>query len=161
MIKELRGPVMALMTAAALVMGANVASAAGGHTTFKATFSGTAQLTSPTTALFVGAGSATQMGRVTTSGDALVTGSSDACAGGLANINTETLTNNDGDTVTFTSDDVGCPTGPGQYHGFGHWTVTGGTGRFTGATGEGSFDGHSDFNVGTFTITLTGSLVMP
>ena len=31
----------------------------------------------------------------------------------------------------------------------------------TGATGEGSFDGHSDFNVGTFTITLTGSLVMP
>jgi hypothetical protein len=161
MIEGLRAPAMALIAAGSLVLGANAASAASGHATFKTTFSGSAQLTSETTASFVGAGSATRMGRITNDGQVVVTGPSDMCSGGLANINTETLTNNDGDTVTITSDEVACPTGPGQYHGTGQWTVTGGTGRFSGATGQGSLDGDSDFSAGTFSITLIGTLVVP
>ncbi len=88
-----------------------------------------------------------------------MTGTDEAtCPGGLTNINTETLTNNDGESITIASDDVGCPEGLYQFHGIGNWTVTGGTGRFSGTTGHGSFDGHSDFIKGTFTITLAGTL---
>jgi hypothetical protein len=36
---------------------------------------------------------------------------------------------------------VGCPVSPYEFHGSGHWTVTGGTGRFAGVTGSGSADG--------------------
>jgi hypothetical protein len=139
------------------------ASAATHPLPFRATFSGTAQLTSPTSASFAGNGSATHLGRVTTVGNAVVTGLTNTiCPAGFANtnVNTETLTAANGDTLTIASDDEGCPTGPGQYHGTGHWTVTGGTGRFSGATGDGSFDGHSDFGAGTFAIDLTGTLVL-
>jgi hypothetical protein len=36
--------------------------------------------------------------------------------------------------------------------------VTGGTGRFAGATGAGAADGGADFDAGTFTTNLTGTL---
>ena len=56
---------------------------------------------------------------------------------------------------------MACPNSPGKYHGTGHWAVTGATGRFHAAAGQGSFDGNSDFNAGTFTMTLTGTLALP
>ena len=36
--------------------------------------------------------------------------------------------------------------------------MTGGTGRFSGATGSGTGDTHVDLNVGTFTKALTGTI---
>ena len=99
------------------------------------------------------------MGRIVTVGHALVTGFDNTnCAGGVANTNVETLTAANGDTLTITSADVACPTGPGEYHGTGHWVVTGGTGRFSDARGDGSLDGISDFGAGTFVVCLTGAV---
>jgi hypothetical protein len=130
---------------------------------FRASFSGTASFVDGNPA-FSGSGIATQLGAITTDGHVEITGVVDSpCANGVANINTEVLTAADGDTLTIVSDDVACPVDPGQprYHGTGSWHVTGGTGRFAGASGNGSFDGHSDFAAGTFDITLTGALTQP
>jgi hypothetical protein len=154
---------VALMAATALLLGTNIASAAGKQGSFKANFAGTASFDPGTnTATFVGGGVATRMGRIATQGHADITGPDNSCTDGIANINTETLTDSDGETLTITSQDVACPTNPEhtKYHGTGHWTVTGGTGRFDGATGQGSLDGSLDFGAGTFTVTLTGTLVL-
>src|SRR5947199_206208 len=76
-----------------------------------------------TSVSFVGAGTATHLGHVTTVGAVVFTGADSTCPGRIANVNTETLTDDDGDTLTITSQDVGCPIGPGQFHGTGEWTV--------------------------------------
>jgi hypothetical protein len=128
---------------------------------FTATFSGTAILTSPTSATFSGKGIATHMGASTNAAYSVVTGPSDVCPNGLANNHYETLTAADGDTLSLLSSDVGCPMGAGQFHGIGHWVVTGGTGLFSGASGQGSFDGHSDFNLQVFNLQLTGTISIP
>jgi hypothetical protein len=156
--KELRLSAATLLALGTLGLGAISASAANQQVPLKATFAGSAQRTSQTTVAFSGTGNATQMGRITTDGHVDITGSDSSCQGGVANVNVETLTGANGDKLTISSQDVACPTGPGQYHGTGKWTVTGGTGKFSDATGQGSFDGHSDFNAGTFTTTLTGAL---
>jgi hypothetical protein len=149
------------VAAAALVLGGHAAFAAAGQHSFSATFAGSAAFTSQTTTSFNGSGTATRMGRITNVGGAAISGPDSSCPGGIANVNTETLTNNDGDTLTIASQDVSCPNSPGKYHGTGRWTVTRATGRFQGASGQGSLDGNADFNAGTFTITLTGTLALP
>ena len=59
----------------------------------------------------------------------------------------------------LTSYNVACPTGPLVFHGTGHWVVTGGTGRFSGATGQGTDAGTGDFTQGgEFTLQLTGTI---
>ena len=125
---------------------------------FKADFSGSAVLTSPTTIVFAGSGNASHLGRISNTGNVLVTGPDGSCSGGVTAVNTETLTAANGDTLTVTSHDVTCLTGPAQYHGTGQWTVTGGTGRFSGAAGGGTFDGIADLAAQTFTIVLAGTL---
>jgi len=85
-----------------------------------------------------------------------------SCPGGFANKNVETLTAANGDKLMLTGPhDVGCPIRPGVVHGTGDWTVTGGTGRFAGATGQGTFDGGANFNTGTFSFQLTGTISAP
>ncbi len=100
---------------------------------FSASYSGTAVLTSPTSATFSGKGIATYLGASTNEGDSVVTGPDSSCPGGLANDHYETLTAANGDTLSLISYDVACPIEPGPFHGTGHWVVTGGTGRFSGA----------------------------
>jgi hypothetical protein len=46
------------------------------------------------------------------------------------------------------------------YHGTGHWEVTGGTGRFLGATGQGTIEGDADFNQGRFVIAMVGTVML-
>ena len=139
----------------------SVAAASTQQVPFSASYSGTAILTSPTSATFSGTGTATYLGASTNEGDGVVTGPDSSCPGGLANNHYETLTAANGDTLSLISYDVGCPIGPGQFHGIGHWVVTGGTGRFSGATGQGSFDGHSDFNLQVFALQLKGTISAP
>jgi hypothetical protein len=160
MVTTLRRSALVLLAAGSMLLSATSLVAASGQAPFKATFFGTAQIASDgMSATFQGAGSSTRLGRITTIGDTVVTGTDDVtCPGGLKNTNTETLTDNDGDSITISSDDVGCPEGYYRFHGIGHWHVAAGTGRFAGTIGQGSFDGHSDFPAGTFTITLTGTL---
>jgi hypothetical protein len=147
----------AMLAAGLLVLGVQSASAASSHPSFKATFSGAIGVNADGTISFVGSGSATHMGHITNQGTIIITGDS-SCPGGKINTNTEVLTDNDGNTLTITSQDVGCPISPGLFHGTGDWTVTGGTGRYTGANGSGTTDGYTDFNAGTFSMTLIGTL---
>jgi hypothetical protein len=153
--------VVTLLATVPLMLGLRPAFAGDGQLPFKASYSGSATFTSPTTVSFDGSGHATQMGRITNAGTIDLTGPDGSCSGGIANVNTETLTDNHGDTLTIVSQDVSCPTGPGQFRGTGQWTVTGGTGRFAGATGQGSADGGADFTAGTFTMSLDGTVVLP
>jgi len=137
-------------------------SAAGTHQIpFSGSYSGTAALTSATTATFRGTGVSSQLGSGTSEGDSVVTVPDSSCPGGLANDNHETLTAANGDTLILVSSDVACPISPLAFHGTGHWIVTGGTGRFSGACGQGTFDGHSDFNQGVFSFQLTGTISAP
>jgi len=161
---EHRGPlrlVMPVIVAGLLLVAAHPASAAGGGVPFKARFIGASAFTSPTTVSMVGSGIASHMGRITNVGQVVVTGPDGSCPGGIANVNTETLTAADGSTLTIASQDVGCPTGPGQFRGAGTWTVTGGTGRFAGTTGSGSTTGGSNFATGTFDLTMAGAISVP
>ena len=161
-----------LTAVATLVLGATSASAADQGVPLKVQFAGSAAFSGPSSTSFVGSGNASLMGHIATRGDAQITCfppdpssracvSPDDCPGGVPNVNTETLAAASGDTLTIKSLDIACPIGPAgsnQYHGTGQWTVQGGTGRFANATGRGSFDGHSDFNAGTFAATLTGTI---
>jgi hypothetical protein len=150
-----------LIALGAMGIRARSVAAAGAQVPIYGSYSGTAILTSPTSATFSGKGIATQLGSSTNEAYSVVTGPDSRCPGGLANDHHETLTAADGDKLMLISYDVGCPMGPGMFHGIGHWVVTGGTGRFSGATGQGSFDGHSDFNQGVFSLQLTGTISVP
>jgi hypothetical protein len=77
---------------------------------------------------------------------------------GIPNVHSETLTAANGDELVLRMVNVGCPTGPFTFHGTGHWTVVGGTGRFQGVTGQGTNEGDADFETNTFALTMTGTL---
>jgi hypothetical protein len=143
------------------MLGVRPAFAGDGSVPFKASYSGSAAFTSQTTVSFNGSGNATHMGRITNVGAVNLTGPDASCEGGIANVNTELLTDEHGDTLTIVSQDVSCPTGPGVFNGTGRWTVAGGTGRYAGATGTGSAGGGADFNTGTFTMSLDGTVHLP
>ncbi|MDP9340711.1 MAG: hypothetical protein M3Q23_01110 [Actinomycetota bacterium] len=143
-------------------MGANSAYAAGIQVPFRGSYSGMAVTDfSSGTVDFSGTGISTQLGLSANEGHLQVTGPDSSCAGGLANVRNETLTAANGDLLMLTSHDVACPIGPLVFHGTGHWVVTGGTGRFSGATGQGTTDGTGDFMQGVFTLQLTGTISAP
>ena len=151
-----------LIVGSALGIRAIPVSAASVHgVPFGGSYSGTAAFTSATTITFSGTGVATYLGRGANEGHVIVTGQDSSCPGGIANVNDETLTAANGDTLLLTSYDVACPTSPGVLHGTGHWVVTGGTGNFSGASGQGTIEGHSDFNQGVFAFRLTGTISAP
>src|SRR4051794_36787245 len=159
--RKLRLLVAVLIALGTIGLSASAASAANVQVPFHASYSGRADFTSDTTVLFQGTGIATHLGRSTNEGHILITGPGSGCPGGLANTNIETLTAANGDVLTLTSYDVACPIGQLVFQGTGHWIVTGGTGRFSGATGQGTIDGGSDFNQHQFHIELTGTISAP
>ena len=155
---------LVILLAAALTVGLialTSATASNGQVPFKALLSGTAAFASPTTVEFHGVGHATHLGRFVGSGVANLeppTGSCPGGAPGIPNVHTETLTAANGDALVIRMVNVGCPTGPFTFHGTGHWTVLGGTGRFQGVTGHGVNEGDADFETTTFALSLTGTL---
>ena len=158
--------VVMLIAMGTIGIGANSASAAAGHQVpFRASYSGAATFNSATgTALFTGTGIASHLGRSTNVNNITVLSGPVSCPGGFANKNVETLTAANGDTLELRGPhDVGCPTptDPNVVHGTGDWTVTGGTGRFAGATGQGIFVGGADFTKHTFSFQLTGTISAP
>jgi hypothetical protein len=150
-----------------MLAGAHLASADGEQVPFAGSYSGSVAVdfvAGP--AILNGSGKATLLGRISNNGvvQIVVPAPAGSCDGGLAAVNTETLTAADGDTLVLTVyDDVSCPTDPSglRFHGTGHWQLTGGTGRFGGATGQGTFDGHADFDQGVFRFDLTGTISVP
>jgi hypothetical protein len=159
MTRKSRMLVTMLMALGTIGTGARSAHAAGAQVPFGGAYAGTLAFTSPTTAALSGTGIATYLGPSTNQG--LVTMEGPASCGGFAVINNETLTAPNGDALSITIHDVSCPISPGVYHGTGTYVVTGGTGRFSGATGQGSFDGRGDFNHGQFAFVLTGTVSAP
>lgn len=159
MIRSTRLLAFMAATVAAVAIG-TVSAAASSSVPFKVSIAGSAAFTSATTVEFDGSGTARLMGAVTNEGTIQITGQDSNCPGGVANVNTEVLTAANGDTLTLTSQDVSCPTGPGTFQGSGSWHVSGGTGRFQGATGSGTGTGSGDFNVGRFQNTFTGTITL-
>jgi hypothetical protein len=149
-----------LIAVAVLGLGASPA-AAKNAVPFSASFAGAA-IAAPdfSSVTFSGSGHATQLGVSTSAGYLVLTAAPSPCAGGVPNDQYETFTAANGDTLSIISTDVGCPVDATgfRFHGTGNWTVTGGTGRFSDATGSGTLEGHADFLAGTFSFDLTGSI---
>jgi len=126
---------------------------------FKAHFSGSLSFTDESHIQLTGTDKgASHLGRSTSSSTVAIVGPS-ACEGGFAVQSVETLTAANGDQLTWTVDDEACPTATsGVFRIFGAYTVVGGTGRFAGATGQGTIDCLGDFVNRTFDFTVTGTI---
>lgn len=137
------------------------AAGASQELSFSAAWTTKVKVTRPNVFTFSpGHGTSNVMGTITTHGQAVATGVSADCAGGLVNTDTQNLVAADG-TLTLTSNDVGCFTGPGTLHGTGTWTVTAATGRYAGAVGQGWIDGRVNLVTKRAVITAGGELVLP
>jgi hypothetical protein len=148
-------------TVAAIALGNTPVASAITGAPFTAELSGHAAITGLTTFAFTGQGTASYLGPVTDVGKLTVTGLSTACLLGLPHIHVEILTNAQGETLTITLHDLACLTGLLRFHGTGVWAVTGGTGRFAGASGSGTAVGAADFVAGKFAIALSGTVTAP
>ena len=121
---------------------------------------GTITFTSPSTATTAGTGHVTHLGRITSDGSLTIVGEA-SCIDNEVGFSAEmqdTFTAANGDTVATAISMQLCPIAPGIYHGVGTYVVTGGTGRFVGATGSGVFDGTGNFNTGTIICALSGTI---
>jgi hypothetical protein len=135
--------------------------ATAGQVPFFGRYFGDAMFTGDTTISFAGTGIATHLGGGVNHGDIALTGPDNSCPGGVANTHVDTLTAANGDSLTITAHDVACPTGPMQFRGTGTWVVTGGTGRFSDATGSGTITGGANFVSQTFTFEMSGTISAP
>lgn len=125
---------------------------------FRASYSGSVSFASDGHVHLDGTGIASHMGTSSVSSYIVVIGPAD-CPNGFVTQYFATLTAANGDDVSLLSDDVGCPTSPGDYHATGRWQITGGTGRFSQATGSG--ETHAHVHVvpgGQFDLQLSGSM---
>lgn len=144
--------VVMLMAVAASGVAASPASAANPSVPFKASVSGTVSLTGEQTFKLAGAGKASHLGKVKGyQADGSFTGPD-------TDTLTETLTAANGDTLTILCNQVLEEISPGVYLGMDTWSVIGGTGRFSNATGSGKGQTHADLNAGTFTKEMTGAI---
>jgi hypothetical protein len=142
-------------------LGLNPASAAS-QVPFKGTFAGSFTLPDMYHIKLAGTGNASFLGQATSSGEIAVVGPS-TCANGFAVQDVETLTStDDGDQIVFAVNSQACPTAtPGVYEINTAYTVTGGTGRFAGATGQGTADCFGNFNNDTFNFIMQGTISRP
>ena len=142
------------------VLGAFPAAFATHSTPFNGRGSGTFTDTSLTTVLITGTGYYDHLGFTTLRFPSTITGP--AACGGFTATEQDTYTGASGDSVFQTVHDTICPTStPGAFHLTGSFTVTGGTGRFTGASGSGTVSAAVTFTSatsGTFAGTQTGTI---
>ena len=159
-------PLVAFLALGLAGMSATAASAAARAgapaVPFKYSVSGTVTLTSPpppgpgSTLTLTGAGNASHLGKASYKGSVVIDTISGT--GVITDTLTETLTAANGETLTILCHQVATPVSSGVYKGTDQWTVTGGTGRFRGATGSGSGNTHIDLNTHTFTKAETGTI---
>jgi hypothetical protein len=129
---------------------------------FSATVSGSSQLNLPDfSATYSGSGTGTHLGASQVLGSAAVIPVSSTCVIAEEQV---TLTAANGDQLSVAFADMPCSTAaaPAVYDGGGTYTITGGTGRFAGARGNGNVVSHRDFTRGfangTFTLALSGAI---
>src|SRR5262245_25043186 len=157
---------LAIVAGAFALLGVAAAPAsAASSTPLSAACAGTIQVTAadpsgnPTAAAY-GGGCMGSLGISSMQGAIVVTGPAptSVCgnSGGFGAEHTDTLTAANGAKLFLRVVENACGEGPGAYHCTGTYTITGGTGRFVGATGTGTFDGHVSFDPngsGTFRAT--------
>jgi hypothetical protein len=149
------------------MMGAFVAMAAGStvaraedQVPFKAQFESAISFTSLSTATLAGKGLSSHLGKAKSEGSLAIVGPA-PCDGGFAVEMTDVYTSASGDQVMVTIDMQACPVGANVYEGAGSYLVTGGTGRFAGASGAGTFTGLGDFGAGSVACNLNGTISPP
>jgi hypothetical protein len=129
-------------------------------TPFNGSGSGTFTDTSPTTVLITGTGYYDHLGFTQLRFPSTITGQ--ATCGGFTATEQDTYTGASGDSVFQTVHDTICPTTtPNAFTLTGSFTVTGGTGRFDGASGSGTVQASITFTsatTGTFSGTQTGTI---
>lgn len=149
--------ILLLLTALSLT---TITAAASQNLPFRLGDEGTIAFTG-STATTAGTGNTTLMGRIRSEGTLTIVGQP-GCVNepGFAAEMQDTFTAANGDRVMTAITMQLCPIAPGIYHGVGTYFVTGGTGRFAGATGSGVFDGTGNFNTGTIICVLNGTISM-
>jgi hypothetical protein len=147
--------ILLLLTALSLT---TITAAASQNLPFRLGDEGTIAFTG-STATTAGTGNTTLMGRIRSEGILTIVGQP-SCGNepGFAAEMQDTFTAANGDGVMTAITMQLCPIAPGIYHGVGTYVVTGGTGRFAGATGSGVFDGTGNFNTGTIICALNGTI---
>ena len=153
----------------ALVTGAGPKTAvAATQVPFTAEYSGAMYLTNGGFPVSVkGSGKASHLGASANQGTVTLLDeqNSNCPATGFVVLNHQTLTSiqDNDDTIDITISDHPCPVTnePGFYSGSDRYVVTGGTGRFTHASGQGTFVGSGDFNNDTFVYTFNGTISPP
>ena len=125
-------------------------------TSFKVSVSGEIANTGEATYELTGGGHASHLGNITYSG---ITHNALPTTNGISDDLTETLTDAKGNQLIIQCHQDAVQISPGVYESTDDsWTVTGGTGRFSGATGSGSGTTHVDLNANTFTKTCSGTI---
>ena len=160
MTRKCRMLVTMLIALGTVGMGATSAHAAPTQVPFTGSYAGTLTSTSPTTVALSGTGVATYLGPITEKGLITIQGPA-SCAGGFAVLTNETLANATGNALTLAFNAVMCPVSPGVFQGTGTWVVSGGTGQFSGAAGQGTTHSIGDFNQDLFGCLLTGAISAP
>jgi len=157
-VTHLKQIILPLLTALAL---SDMTARASQNLPFRLGDEGTITFTGPSTATTAGTGNANQMGRIESAGSLTIVGEA-SCGNevGFAVEMQDTFTAANGDRLMTAITMQLCPIAPGIYHGVGTYVVTGGTGRFAGATGSGVFDGTGNFNTGTIICALNGTISM-
>jgi hypothetical protein len=128
---------------------------------FNAQFSGSFTPVDASHLQLAGTGNALRLGSGTSSG--ALTNTGPVACGGFGIHDVETLTSpGNGDQVTLSIDGQACPTAtPGVYEVAAPYVVTGGAGRFAGASGQGTIDCVGNFNNDTFSFAATGTISHP
>src|SRR5262245_9161429 len=148
--------ILPLLTALAL---SAVTASASQNLPFRLGDEGTIAFTPPITATTAGTGNATHMGRIASAGNLTIVGSA-SCPGGFMAQMQDTFTAANGDKLMTAITMQLCPIAPAIFHGVGTYVVTGGTGRFAGATGSGVFDGTANFGTTAIICALSGTISM-
>jgi hypothetical protein len=128
---------------------------------FKGTFAGTFAIDPATLQLqFAGGGPASHLGASAIVGASQLMPSGPGCFEIVTD--TVTLTADNGDQLVLTNSGQDCFDETGRIIGMAAFTVTGGTGRFAGATGTGTTEVVATPNetglAGTFVLTLSGRI---
>jgi hypothetical protein len=114
---------------------------------------------------FTGTGHATQLGHSDVTGHSVLVFNQNGCLQPVADFVLTTGAN--GDTITLTNQGQDCLTSQTHIHGSGTYTITGGTGRFLGASGTGTWVVDADitggdpsigFFTGDFTLSFSGDV---
>jgi hypothetical protein len=148
----------------AVVVAGGAPASANQQVPFNARYAGDFGFTSPNTAAYGGPGVGQHLGASQMNGTiallAIVNPGTECANGGFKAEHTDTMSAADGSQLTLKVIEIACQTTAtsGQYRCVGTYSVVGGTGRFAGATGQGTFDGLVSFNTGKFDATYNGTI---